>query len=56
VVSLAILVAYNQLSDAMLSPLVLAAVAGLATIVENLGVRGLDNLLVPLLVACLLTM
>jgi phytol kinase len=53
-VSLAILIAYAQLVGVHLSPLFIAVTAALAALIENLGVRGLDNLLVPLFIAVLL--
>lgn len=52
--SLAILVAYAQLSGIHLSPVFIVGAAALAAIIENLGVAGLDNLLVPLVIAVLL--
>ncbi|HEX8182734.1 MAG TPA: hypothetical protein VF575_03995 [Candidatus Saccharimonadales bacterium] len=50
VVSIGILVAYSLLSGTVLSPLTIAGLAMTATAVENVGVAGLDNLLIPLLV------
>lgn len=55
VASLYILVGYGLLAGIVISPIVLLAVAFSAAIVENLGILGLDNLLVPLLVATALT-
>lgn len=54
-VSLAILVGYGQLAGAAVNHALLIGGASLATIIENLGVRGLDNVLVPLLIAGLLS-
>lgn len=54
VTSLAILVAYGSLASVHLSPLFIAAAAALATVIENFGVAGLDNLLVPIVIAVLL--
>jgi phytol kinase len=53
-VSLMILGAYTQLAAVHLGPVFVVAAAALAALVENLGVRGLDNLLVPLFIAALL--
>jgi phytol kinase len=55
VVSLAILVTLNHHMPHMLGPAVLVLAAGLATIIENVAAQGLDNLLVPVLVALILT-
>ncbi len=52
--SLVLLGVYVWLSGVGLSPVTLVGVATLAALVENLGVKGLDNLLVPLLIAGLL--
>ena len=54
-VSLIILIGYGTISPVMLHPAVLVAVAGAATALENLAVKGLDNLVVPLMVAGVLT-
>jgi phytol kinase len=54
VTSLSILLAYNQWGDKPLSLVAVLIIAGSATVLENLAVFGLDNLLVPLLVAALL--
>ncbi len=56
VVSLSILLVYSHLANTALNPLLAVSIAGIGTIIENVGVRGLDNLLVPLLVAWLLAM
>lgn len=55
IVSLGILIGYTQLADAAVGPALVVGAAALATVIENLGIRGLDNLLVPLLVAALLS-
>jgi phytol kinase len=55
VTSLVILVAYAQLAAVHLSPTFLIGAAALAAVIENFGVAGLDNLLVPLAIAFLLT-
>ncbi len=54
IVSFVILLGYNQLASQDLSLSFIAGVSLVATIVENLAVWGLDNLLVPLVVALLL--
>jgi phytol kinase len=54
VTSLSILLAFNQWGDRPLSLAFMLAVTGLATLLENLAVFGLDNLLVPLFVALML--
>lgn len=51
VVSCAILVGYAVMSTSVLSPSLLLLVALIATVLENISVRGLDNLIVPLFVA-----
>jgi phytol kinase len=51
VVSLAILMIFNQLSGSYVSLPLMLGVAAIASLIENLGVFGLDNLLVPLVVA-----
>lgn len=54
VVSVAILVMYKHTPGASIDWPGILGIAMLASLVENLAVRGLDNLLVPLLVAALL--
>lgn len=54
VTSLAILVAYGQLADVHMAPAFIVGAAALVAVIENFGVAGLDNLLVPLIVATLL--
>lgn len=51
VVSLALLAGYVVLAGATLSWAALIGLAALATMLENLAVKGLDNLLVPVLIA-----
>lgn len=53
-VSLAILVAYSQLAAVHLNPAFIMAAAALAAVIENFAVAGLDNLLVPVVIALLL--
>lgn len=53
-VSAAILIAYAQVSDSSLSLLALTGLPLLGALVENFGIAGLDNLLVPLLFAAVL--
>jgi len=54
VVSLGILLAYSHLGGQPLTTGYMLLVAALATALENVAVWGLDNLLVPLLVAAML--
>lgn len=54
VISSAILLTFRSESGPHLSVVFLLAVSGLASIIENLAVYGLDNLLVPLFVALML--
>ena len=54
VTSLAILIAYTQLASVHLGAMFMIGAAALAAMIENLGVAGLDNLLVPVVVAWLL--
>jgi phytol kinase len=54
IVSLAILVSFIELSGVQPGLLFVIGTAAAAAIVENLAARGLDNLIVPLLVAILL--
>ncbi|HZL07772.1 MAG TPA: hypothetical protein VFC50_01105 [Candidatus Dormibacteraeota bacterium] len=54
VVSVAILLAYEHWSGVALGLGYVALVSALATILENVAIMGLDNLLVPMLVALLL--
>ncbi|MDB5181349.1 MAG: hypothetical protein JWP13_112 [Candidatus Saccharibacteria bacterium] len=50
-VSLVILLVYNTMLPTPMHPVAIVGVAGAATVFENISIRGLDNLLVPLLVA-----
>lgn len=51
-VSLLILIGYNIIGDGDISPIIyVITIAAVAAFVENLAVKGLDNLLLPLLVA-----
>lgn len=52
--SLAILAAYAQLASVHLGAVFMIGAAALAALIENLGVAGLDNLLVPIAIAWLL--
>ena len=52
--SLVILAAYAQLASVHLGAMFMIAAAALAALMENLGVAGLDNLLVPVIVAALI--
>jgi phytol kinase len=54
-VSLAILAGYVALSGAVVNTGYMVGLALVATVIENIGVRGLDNLLVPVVVAVTLT-
>lgn len=54
VTSLAILIAYSHLASAHLGVAFVIGVAALAAIIENLAVAGLDNLVVPIIIAFLL--
>ena len=51
VISLLILIGFNLLSGFTLVPVAVAGLAVLATLIENCGSAGLDNLLVPIVVA-----
>lgn len=55
VASLCILTGYGILAGAVLLPLTLLAIAFSTAFIENVGIYGSDNLLVPLLVAATLT-
>lgn len=54
VVSLAVLLVFNSHLPEHLSLAMALAISGLASLIENLGIMGLDNLLVPCLVALVL--
>jgi phytol kinase len=51
VISAATLLVYNHYGGSPLSPLSLLALTAASTLIENFAVLGLDNLMVPLLVA-----
>ena len=51
VVAILLLVIYVHVGNISLTPLNLVGLAALATLIENCGVAGLDNLLVPAVVA-----
>lgn len=51
VVSLILLIGFSVLSGTTISPFFILGVASVATLIENLGVKGLDNLLIPVFVA-----
>lgn len=53
-VSLGILIAYTNLAAAHLNPVFMVGAAALAAVIENFAVAGLDNLVVPVLIALLL--
>ncbi len=55
VVSLAILSGYSALSGTPLQPSTILGLAAATTLIENLGVAGLDNLFVPLVIGVALT-
>jgi len=54
IVSLLVLITYGHFSGHPLDPAWMLVVSGLASLVENVGIKGSDNLLVPLLVALFL--
>jgi len=53
-ISLLILIGFSHYSHAHLSPIVIGIIAATASMIENLAIHGLDNLLVPMVVALLL--
>jgi phytol kinase len=55
VTSLIILLAFNHAGHLALSPFYLGLVSLIATGLENLGIKGLDNVFVPLVVLLMLT-
>lgn len=55
VISIAVLAVLNSRFPNPLDPLQILGISALAAAIENIGVRGFDNLLVPLLVGVLLT-
>jgi phytol kinase len=54
IVSLALLVGYVHVSGADIPFVYIAALAGAAGLIENLGAHGLDNLFVPVVIALIL--
>lgn len=54
VTSLAVFLFYGHMAGVRLDWSFMIAAAALAAVVENLAVAGLDNLLVPLMISCLL--
>jgi dolichol kinase len=54
IVSLVVLMAFSHYAHVYLGLGLIAGIAAAATIIENLAIRGLDNILVPLAVALLL--
>lgn len=54
-VSLTILIGFATVSPVLLSPILLLGIAAVATAIENVGLRGVDNLLVPLWIAAALS-
>jgi phytol kinase len=54
VVSIVVLIGFNYYGDKSLTPQFILGTTTLATIIENLAARGLDNLFVPLVVCLLL--
>lgn len=55
-ISLTLLIAYGTIAPQAISAVILVGLALLATVLENVAVRGLDNLFVPLVVAVVLTL
>ena len=56
VISLALLIGFNSWSGETISPWFMLGVASVATLIENLGAKGLDNILIPLFVASMLSL
>ncbi len=56
VVSILILSGFAAFSGYNLSPLFILGLSSVCTVMENLGVMGLDNLLVPLFIAAMLSL
>lgn len=56
VVSVILLVVYSTYSTTALAPGLIFGLAAGAALIENVGIHGLDNLLVPLLIAAVLSM
>ena len=55
-VSMTLLAGYSVISDVTIAPLIMLSMAAGASAIENVGVYGLDNLLVPLLIAAALSL
>lgn len=55
VFSLLVLIGFSHYSHISITPYWAVGVAGAASLIENVAIRGLDNLLVPVVVALLLT-
>lgn len=53
--SLIVLQGFNLWASSPVEPIQLLGIAALATVIENIGVKGFDNLLVPVTVGLLLT-
>ena len=51
VISVLILIGFSHYSHMALQPIAVAGLALVATLIENCGVEGLDNLLVPIVIA-----
>jgi dolichol kinase len=56
VISLALLVGYSLVTEAYLPLAFLVLLAAGTSLIENLGVLGLDNIMVPLLIAYMLSL
>lgn len=56
VISLALLIGYSQVTEAFLPFAFLVLLAAGTSLIENLGVLGLDNIMVPLLIAYMLSL
>lgn len=54
-ISLLVLLGFNYWAAAPVEPMQLLGIAALASAIENIGVKGFDNLLVPIVVGLLLT-
>jgi phytol kinase len=56
VTSLGIIAVYSHVHVVTIMPLVFFAIAGVATLLENISIKGLDNISVPVWVAVVLTL
>lgn len=56
IVSIVSVIAFTYLNGTYISPAVIVTIAIVGGVIENLGANGLDNLLVPLFVATVLTL